>query len=101
MKRYEIDVVILVICVIFTAGLFIGGFIAPPPGEIHQSVLKAGGIMVAFATIAMTRQTIKDGRETHIKKGDFEIEIGENHRLDFLEGHGCGNEKQKTDSAGD
>lgn len=76
-RRFEIDVVILIGCVIFTAGLFVGGFIAPPPGEISQSVLKAGGIMVLFATIAMIRQTIKDGRIAKISKGDFEVTIGE------------------------
>ena len=57
-------------------GLLIGGFFAPPQGEIHGSVLSATGILLGFATLAVGAQAMQDGKVAKLTKGDMEINIG-------------------------
>jgi hypothetical protein len=39
------------VCLTITIGLFVAGFCVPPHGEIDGSILTAGGILFAFATL--------------------------------------------------
>ena len=38
---------------IISTALFVAGFLFPPPGEIHNSVLIAVGMLMLFTTISM------------------------------------------------
>lgn len=58
--------------------LMVGGFFAPPLGQIDGSVLTAVGFLLMFATIAQIPQVLealKTGRSVKIQKGDFSAEL--------------------------
>ena len=69
--------VIFVAAFVVSLGLFIAGFFVPPMGEIDGSVLKAGGILLGFATVAMIPDIMKSGRRATLRHGDTELIIGE------------------------
>ncbi len=39
------------VTLVIAMGLFVGGFFVPPMGEVHPSVLYAGGMLMLFTTI--------------------------------------------------
>lgn len=51
-------------------GLFMASFIVPPTGVIDGSVLKAGGIIFAFAALAEAREAIVEGLGVKVTHGD-------------------------------
>lgn len=61
-------------------GLFVWGFFVPPLGKIDGSVLKAGGILLAFAALWVIAHIVieldKSGRVKASKDG-IEIEVEE------------------------
>lgn len=74
-NKYTIDIVILVVCLLASMGLFIGGFFVPPTGVIDGSVLSAGGILLGFATLSTVKATVADGRIAKFSKGDIDLTI--------------------------
>lgn len=56
-------------------GLFIASFLVPPMGEIDPSVLKAGGIIFAFAALAEAREAIIEGLGVRVTHGTTTIEV--------------------------
>ena len=56
-------------------GLFTASFIVPPMGEIDPSVLKAGGIIFAFASLAEAREAIIEGLGVKVTHGSTTIEV--------------------------
>lgn len=76
MKRHA-DKYIFWTCLILAAALFIGSFFCPPMGEIHPSVLKAGGILVAMQALGIAGQNLANGKEVTFKKDDTELKIGD------------------------
>lgn len=56
-------------------GLFIASFLVPPMGEIDPSVLKAGGIIFAFAALAEAREAIIEGLGVKVTHGTTTIEV--------------------------
>lgn len=56
-------------------GLFIASFLVPPMGVIDGSVLKAGGIIFAFAALAEAREAIVEGLGVKVTHGDTQIVI--------------------------
>lgn len=56
-------------------GLFTASFIVPPMGEIDPSVLKAGGIIFAFAALAEAREAIIEGLGVKVTHGSTTIEV--------------------------
>ena len=56
-------------------GLFIASFLVPPTGVIDGSVLKAGGIIFAFAALAEAREAIVEGLGVKVTHGDTQIVI--------------------------
>lgn len=62
---------IALICI----GLGIGGFITPPPGEIHDSVLKFCALLVVVCVVAVVREAIKEGRGIKVKHNDTTVEV--------------------------
>lgn len=56
-------------------GLFVASFLVPPMGEIDPSVLKAGGIIFAFAALAEAREAIIEGLGVKVTHGSTTIEV--------------------------
>lgn len=75
MKKPRVDKYIFFVCLACSIALFIGGFFCPPMGEIDGSVLTAGGILFAFATLAVAGQNLANGKEVVFKKGDIEVSV--------------------------
>ena len=68
-------------CAFLTAAavaLFVWGFLVPPLGRIDGSVLKAGGIMLAFAALwVVAHIVIELDKTARIKHGQTEIVLEE------------------------
>ena len=59
-------------------GLLVAGFLVPPAGIIHPSVLTAVGELFAFAALAVGGHALTLGYDLKIAKGDTEININNN-----------------------
>lgn len=46
-------------------------------GEIHPSVLKAGGILFAMQALAIVGQNLANGKDVIFHKDDVDITIGD------------------------
>lgn len=75
MKKHHADKIIFWVCLILAAALFIGSFFCPPMGEIHPSVLKAGGILVAMQALGIAGQNLANGKDVIFSHGDTEVTI--------------------------
>lgn len=71
------DKYIFLVCLAVAICLFVGGFFCPPMGVIDGSVLKASGILLGFASLAVLAQAIHNGKSISFTKGDMEVEVGE------------------------
>lgn len=78
MKKEHTDKYIFLVCLGISVALFIGGFFCPPKGVIDGSVLTAGGILLAFATLGVAGQNLANGKEVTFHHGETEVEIGDN-----------------------
>lgn len=76
MKKHA-DKYIFYVCLAFALGLFVGGFFCPPMGVIDGSVLKAGGILLGFATLAVAGQNLANGKDVIFSHGDTKVEIND------------------------
>lgn len=65
----------LLICTLAAIGLFVASFIVPPTGEIHSSVLAAGGWIFALAALWELREAIKEGLGFKITHGQTTVEV--------------------------
>ena len=65
------------VCLTITVGLFVAGFCVPPHGEIDDSILTAGGILFAFATLETVHVAIKKGVDAKVKHGQTELTVGD------------------------
>lgn len=63
--------VISIICI----GLGIGGFLAPPQGQIHSSVLSFCAMLGGIGIVAVIREAIKEGRGITVKHNDTTLEV--------------------------
>ena len=78
-KQHHADKYIFWVCLILAAGLFIAGFFSPPMGEIHPSVLKAGGILVAMQALGIAGQNLANGKGISFSHGDTEVTIDDDN----------------------
>lgn len=74
-KQQHADKYIFWVCLILAASLFITGFFSPPMGEIHPSVLKAGGILVAMQALGIAGQNLANGKGITFSHGETEVAI--------------------------
>lgn len=65
------------VCLTITIGLFVAGFCVPPHGEIDGSILTAGGILFAFATLEAVHVALKKGVDAKVKHGQTELMVGD------------------------
>ncbi len=83
----------LLICSLAAIGLFVASFIVPPTGEIHSSVLAAGGWIFAFAALFELREAIKEGLGFKITHGQTTVEVKDQD--------GPGNPEERTEITDD
>lgn len=62
---------------IATIALFVASFLVPPTGIIDPSVLKAGAIIFAFATLQEGREAIREGLGVKLTHGQTTIEVSD------------------------
>ena len=74
-RERHADKYIFIACLALAAGMFVGGFFCPPMGVIDGSVLKAGGILLGFAALAVAGQNLANGKEVTFKHGETEAKI--------------------------
>lgn len=77
-RERHADKYIFIACLVLASAMFVGGFFCPPMGVIDGSVLKAGGILLGFAALAVAGQNLANGKDVTFKKDDTEITIGDN-----------------------
>lgn len=77
-KQKHADKYIFLACLITSILLFVGGFFCPPMGVIDGSVLKATGILLGFAALAVAGQSLANGKDITFHKDDIDITIGDN-----------------------
>ena len=65
------------VCLTITVGLFVAGFCVPPHGEIDDSILTAGGILFAFATLETVHHAIRKGVDARVRHGQTELTVGD------------------------
>ena len=76
-KQHHADKYIFYVCLTFALLLFVGGFFCPPMGVIDGSVLKAGGILLAFAALGVAGQNLANGKDVTFSHGDTKVEIND------------------------
>ena len=59
--------------------LLIISWIAPPPMQVHESVIQAVAEIFAFAALWTIVIAIEKGTGASFKKGDIELDIKEDH----------------------
>ena len=59
--------------------LLIISWIAPPPMQIHETVLQAVAEIFGFAALWTIVLAVEKGTGASLKKGDMELEIKEDH----------------------
>lgn len=85
-RKFRADIIAFFVCLTDSIGLAVGGFYAPPMGVIDGSVITTIGLLLGFATLAVSAQAIKDGRLAQLRKGDLSVTIGQEAEQD----HGRG-----------
>lgn len=55
--------------------LFVGGFFVPPMGIIDGSVLKAGGILLAFGSVAQVPELARRGTDLKLQHGQTALTV--------------------------
>lgn len=76
-EQKHADKGIFIVCLVCALALFIGGFFCPPMGVIDGSVLKAGGILLGFATLAVAGQNLANGKDVIFSHGETKVEIND------------------------
>ena len=59
--------------------LLIISWIAPPPMQVHESVLQAAAEIFGFAALWTIVIAVEKGTGASFRKGDVEVEIKEDH----------------------
>ena len=65
------------VCLCTSLVLIALGFLVPPMGDIHPSVLTAVGELFGFATLAIVADAIKFGYDAKITHGNTTVQIGD------------------------
>lgn len=69
------DKYIFWVCLVLSAGLFIGSFFCPPLGAIDPSILKAGAELLGFAALGIVGKNLAEGRRVTFEHGETEVTI--------------------------
>lgn len=63
------------VCLCTSLVLIALGFLVPPVGDIHPSILTAVGELFGFATLAVVADAIKFGYDAKITHGNTTVEV--------------------------
>ena len=74
--------VIFAVTTFFAIGLFVGGFLVPPMGVIDGSVLKAGGLLLGFASVAQVPVLARHGTDLKIQHGQTSLSVNNPEKED-------------------
>ena len=74
-RHKHADKYIFCVCLSVAIVMFVGGFFCPPMGVIDGSVLKAGGILLGFAALAVAGQNLANGKGVTFSHGETEVTI--------------------------
>lgn len=74
-QKHAIQLYAAILLIIVGCGLLIAGFVVPPPGEIHNSVLVAFGEILTFAGAVF-------GMKYHYQYGSGHIDKSNNTHKD-------------------
>ncbi len=66
------------VCLSVSLVLIALGFIVPPMGDIHPSVLTSVGELFGFATLAVVADAIRMGYDAKITHGSTTVEVNNN-----------------------
>ena len=58
-------------------GLIVGGYFAPPQGQIDGSILKAVGLLFLYPTLALGAKALDDDKKIKLQHGSTTITVGE------------------------
>lgn len=67
--------VLFTITTLLAIALFVGGFFVPPMGVIDGSVLKAGGILLGFGSVAQVPELARRGTDVTIQHGQTSLSV--------------------------
>lgn len=70
------------VCLCTSLVLMALGFLVPPVGDIHPSVLTAVGELFGFATLAVVADAVKFGYDAKITHGNTTVQIGDGVKED-------------------
>ena len=70
------------VCLCTSLVLIALGFLVPPMGDIHPSVLTAVGELFGFATLAVVADAIRFGYDAKITHGNTTVQIGDGVKED-------------------
>ena len=63
------------VCLSTSLVLITLGFIVPPMGDIHPSVLTAVGELFGFATLGVVADAVREGYDAKITHGNTTVEV--------------------------
>lgn len=72
-KRDRVYVTVFTVSLITAVLLLVFGFVLPPTGEIHNSVLIAVGLLLVWPISYMVPEAIRAGREISVSKEGIKI----------------------------
>ena len=70
------------VCLCTSLVLIALGFLVPPMGDIHPSVLTAVGELFGFGALAVVADAIKFGYDAKITHGNTTVQIGDGVKED-------------------
>lgn len=74
--------ILFTITTLSSIALFVAGFCVPPMGLIDGSVLKAGGILLGFGSVAQVPMLARRGTDLTIQHGQTSLTVNNPDRSD-------------------
>ena len=63
-----------------SVGIFVAGLLMPPPGEVHQSVLKGLAILTVDIALVIFAYAVVSGKTATFTHGDTSATVGGNNK---------------------
>lgn len=67
--------ILFTITTLAAISLFVAGFLVPPMGIIDGSVLKAGGILLGFGSVAQVPELARRGTDVKLQHGQTQLSV--------------------------
>lgn len=63
-----------------SVGIFVGGLLIPPPGEVHPSVIKGLAILTVDIALVIFAYAVVSGKTATFTHGDTSATVGGNNK---------------------